>query len=189
MSTTLRRALTHVQISLAAAVVLAVAMVTFSPAPSAQAASRPVGERVVKIAASKAGTPYVYGASGPGAFDCSGFTSWVYARAGKRIPRTSSAQAAAAHRVRAGDARRGDLVFFTSGGRSTTSASTPATTASGTPRVPARASTSSASGPRRTSSAASDARSVVEERAKRASRNHPTSNRSRPLRAVVQRAT
>ena len=117
MSTTFRRALTHVQISLAAAVVLAVAMVTFSPAPSAQAASRPVGERVVKIAASKAGTPYAYGASGPGAFDCSGYTSWVYARAGKRIPRTSSAQAAAAHRVRAADARRGDLVFFTSGGR------------------------------------------------------------------------
>lgn len=72
---------------------------------------------VLRIAASKAGTPYSYGATGPNAFDCSGFTQWVFARAGKSLPRTSAAQAGAVRRVSAGDARPGDLVFFTGGGR------------------------------------------------------------------------
>lgn len=71
---------------------------------------------VLRIAASKAGTPYSYGATGPNAFDCSGFTQWVFNRVGKNLPRTSSAQAGAVRRVSAGDARPGDLVFFTGGG-------------------------------------------------------------------------
>jgi len=73
------------------------------------------GGAVLRIAASKAGTPYSYGATGPGAFDCSGFTQWVFHRVGKNLPRTSSAQAGAVRRVSAGDARPGDLVFFTGG--------------------------------------------------------------------------
>lgn len=63
------------------------------------------------------GVPYVYGGSSPGeGFDCSGFTSYVFAQAGKTIPRTSSEQAAAATPVSGDDLRPGDLIFFSPGG-------------------------------------------------------------------------
>lgn len=70
--------------------------------------------RVIAKARSRAGSPYVYGATGPHAFDCSGLTQWVYGKVGKRLPRTSDAQAGAVRRVR--KPRRGDLVFFHNGG-------------------------------------------------------------------------
>ncbi|WP_446035146.1 C40 family peptidase, partial [Streptomyces olivaceus] len=62
---------------------------------------------------SKIGTPYVYGATGPSSFDCSGLTSWAYAQAGVGIPRTSEAQTGAGTRISSmGDLQVGDLVFF-----------------------------------------------------------------------------
>lgn len=73
-----------------------------------------LGKRAVAKARSRAGSAYRYGATGPRAFDCSGLTQWVYKKLGKRLPRTSSAQAGAVRHVR--HPRRGDLVFFTSGG-------------------------------------------------------------------------
>jgi cell wall-associated NlpC family hydrolase len=61
----------------------------------------------------KIGTPYVYGATGPSSFDCSGFTSWAYAQAGVSIPRTSEAQANYGTRIYSqSDLQVGDLVFF-----------------------------------------------------------------------------
>ena len=64
-------------------------------------------------AQSKIGTPYVYGASGPSSFDCSGLTSWAYGQAGVSIPRTSEAQANYGTRVYSqSDLKVGDLVFF-----------------------------------------------------------------------------
>lgn len=60
----------------------------------------------------KIGTPYVYGASGPGSFDCSGFTSWAYAQAGVSIPRTSQAQAGAGTHLSLSQLQPGDLVIF-----------------------------------------------------------------------------
>ncbi|WP_336112020.1 C40 family peptidase [Streptomyces sp. PTD9-10] len=64
-------------------------------------------------AQSKIGTPYVYGASGPSSFDCSGLTSWAYAQAGVSIPRTSEAQANIGTRISSqSDLKVGDLVFF-----------------------------------------------------------------------------
>ncbi|MFF4576576.1 NlpC/P60 family protein [Streptomyces sp. NPDC001410] len=64
-------------------------------------------------AQSKIGSPYVYGASGPSSFDCSGLTSWAYAQAGVSIPRTSQAQANIGTRISsASDLQVGDLVFF-----------------------------------------------------------------------------
>jgi cell wall-associated NlpC family hydrolase len=65
---------------------------------------------IVGIAKSMFGVPYVYGGSTPSGFDCSGFTSWVYRQAGISIPRTASAQKAAARPV--SSPRPGDLVFF-----------------------------------------------------------------------------
>jgi cell wall-associated NlpC family hydrolase len=59
------------------------------------------------------GSPYVYGASGPSSFDCSGLTSWAYAQAGVSIPRTSEAQANAGTRIYSmSDLKVGDLVLF-----------------------------------------------------------------------------
>jgi cell wall-associated NlpC family hydrolase len=66
----------------------------------------------VRVAAAQAGEPYVYGASGPNAFDCSGFTQYVYRQIGKSIPRTTSAQQAAARPVSRSNARPGDLIFI-----------------------------------------------------------------------------
>ncbi|POX52963.1 hypothetical protein C3489_16820 [Streptomyces sp. Ru71] len=63
-------------------------------------------------AQSKIGSPYVYGASGPSSFDCSGLTSWAYAQAGVSIPRTSQAQANAGMRVSRSELQVGDLVLF-----------------------------------------------------------------------------
>lgn len=57
------------------------------------------------------GTPYVWGGAAPGGFDCSGFTYYVYARMGIRIPRTADVQFAAGRPV-VGDPLPGDLVFF-----------------------------------------------------------------------------
>ena len=63
------------------------------------------------------GIPYVYGGSTPAeGFDCSGFTSYVFAQAGKTIPRTSSQQAAAATPVSGDELRPGDLIFYSPGG-------------------------------------------------------------------------
>jgi cell wall-associated NlpC family hydrolase len=59
------------------------------------------------------GKPYVYGATGPDSFDCSGLTSWAYAQAGVSIPRTSQEQANAGTRIYSeSQLAVGDLVIF-----------------------------------------------------------------------------
>ncbi|MFD5076538.1 NlpC/P60 family protein [Streptomyces sp. NPDC058371] len=64
-------------------------------------------------AQTKLGSPYVYGATGPSSFDCSGLTSWAYAQAGVSIPRTSQEQANAGTRIYSqSDLQVGDLVIF-----------------------------------------------------------------------------
>ena len=65
---------------------------------------------VVNIARGLLGIPYVYGGSTPAGFDCSGFTKYVFGKAGISIPRTASAQQRAATRV--SNPKPGDLVFF-----------------------------------------------------------------------------
>lgn len=63
---------------------------------------------------------YIYGANGPSNYDCSSFTQAAYSKSGIGLPRTSSAQyAAAPTKVPLSQLRRGDLVFSSSnGGRS-----------------------------------------------------------------------
>ncbi|MGP3951023.1 NlpC/P60 family protein [Streptomyces sp. 7N604] len=63
-------------------------------------------------AKSKIGSPYVWGATGPNSFDCSGLTSWAYSQAGVSIPRTSQSQANIGTRLGQGELSPGDLVFF-----------------------------------------------------------------------------
>jgi len=59
------------------------------------------------------GTPYRWGATGPSAFDCSGFLQYVYARTGVALPRTTFAMYNAGRPVPAGEVKPGDMVFFT----------------------------------------------------------------------------
>ncbi|GGO90035.1 hypothetical protein GCM10011584_20910 [Nocardioides phosphati] len=73
-------------------------------------AAAAIGQRIVAAAAAQAGKPYVYGATGPSAFDCSGLTGWAYAAVGIHLPRTSGAQAAVMTRV--SDPMPGDLVYM-----------------------------------------------------------------------------
>ncbi|MCK7636619.1 C40 family peptidase [Corynebacterium pygosceleis] len=73
------------------------------------------GQRVVDAARSKIGSPYVWGATGPNAFDCSGLTSWAYSQVGKHIPRTSYAQAAGGTPVSFNNLQAGDIIAFYSG--------------------------------------------------------------------------
>ncbi len=56
------------------------------------------------------GTPYVFGGSRPGGFDCSGYVQHVFAMIGLHLPRTADAQYDAGHRIAA--MAPGDLVFF-----------------------------------------------------------------------------
>ncbi|AZM62736.1 MULTISPECIES: NlpC/P60 family protein [unclassified Streptomyces] len=68
----------------------------------------------VAAARSALGRPYVWGANGPGGFDCSGLTQWSYAQAGVALPRTSQAQRYAGRRIPLSEARPGDLVVYRS---------------------------------------------------------------------------
>ena len=72
--------------------------------------------RAVRVARNQIGDPYVYGAAGPGAFDCSGLTSFAFGKAGISLPRSSDAQGAHVNRIAKSRMQRGDLMFFHSGG-------------------------------------------------------------------------
>lgn len=61
------------------------------------------------------GTPYVWGATGPKSFDCSGFVGYVYRNFGFHLPRTSSEQSTRGERVNSvSEMQPGDLMFFSS---------------------------------------------------------------------------
>ena len=85
-----------------------------APAPAksepAPAATSSANSDVISIAKQYIGVPYVYGGSTPSGFDCSGFTQYVFAKAGKSLPRVTTAQQAAATPV--SNPQPGDLVFF-----------------------------------------------------------------------------
>ncbi|MFD6140007.1 C40 family peptidase [Promicromonospora sp. NPDC060271] len=66
---------------------------------------------IVSIARQYIGVPYVWAGSTPAGFDCSGFTSYVYAQVGIDLPRTSSEQRYAGTVVSAAEAQPGDLIW------------------------------------------------------------------------------
>jgi len=76
------------------------------------AAPNGTAQAAVDTALAQVGDRYVYGATGPDSFDCSGLTSFAYKAAGVSIPRTSRAQAGFGAAVAKGDLKPGDLVFF-----------------------------------------------------------------------------
>lgn len=75
-----------------------------APGPAAQIA--------VNAALSKLGSRYVWGATGPNTFDCSGLMQWAYAKAGITLPRVARAQALFGQLVLTANLQPGDLVFF-----------------------------------------------------------------------------
>lgn len=75
-------------------------------APTAQAAA------AIAAARSVLGAPYVWGATGPSTFDCSGLTGWAYRQAGVSLPRTSREQWTAGRHVGLGQLAPGDLLFW-----------------------------------------------------------------------------
>ncbi|MCW2857151.1 MAG: NlpC/P60 family protein [Marmoricola sp.] len=88
-----------------------------APAPmTARARAIAFGARVVRIASSRRGSPYVYGGSGPHRFDCSGLTMWTFNRLSRHLPHSAAAQYGRTRHIRARDRRPGDLVFFHDGG-------------------------------------------------------------------------
>lgn len=66
----------------------------------------------VGLAMNELHKPYVSGAAGPDAFDCSGLVQYVYAQLGINLPRVSYAQGAAGTPVSAAEAQPGDLVYY-----------------------------------------------------------------------------
>ncbi|MFJ9642576.1 C40 family peptidase [Streptomyces sp. NPDC101206] len=83
-------------------------------APAAARTRTPTeaGSTALAYATAQIGKPYVWGAEGPGAFDCSGLTSQAWAHAGRAIPRTSQEQWAQLPRVPLDRLRPGDLVVY-----------------------------------------------------------------------------
>jgi peptidoglycan DL-endopeptidase CwlO len=66
----------------------------------------------VSYAMAQVGDAYVYGASGPSAFDCSGLTSMAWAAAGVSLPHSSTAQYSSGPHIATSDLQPGDLVFY-----------------------------------------------------------------------------
>lgn len=75
--------------------------------------TKPTGSGdVVRTAYAYRGAPYRYGGSSRGGFDCSGFTSYVYASKGVRLPHSAAAQFGHGNKVNKSSLKPGDLVFF-----------------------------------------------------------------------------
>ncbi|MFG2944945.1 C40 family peptidase [Streptomyces adustus] len=88
-----------------------------APGAAAAAAAAPDARAAdaVAYAYSKLGSPYVWGATGPNAFDCSGLAQAAYRSAGVSLPRTTYTQIGAGRRISRSELLPGDLVFFYSG--------------------------------------------------------------------------
>jgi peptidoglycan DL-endopeptidase CwlO len=84
-----------------------------APAPAAALASgSAAAQTAVSTAMAQIGDPYVWGAGGPNAFDCSGLTQYAYAAAGIKLPHSSSMQSTMGVPVSRSALQPGDLLFF-----------------------------------------------------------------------------
>jgi peptidoglycan DL-endopeptidase CwlO len=67
---------------------------------------------MLRAAVSRVGMPYVWGAAGPGSFDCSGLVQWSFRQAGVVMPRVAADQARTGPAVGVSQLRPGDLLFY-----------------------------------------------------------------------------
>lgn len=88
---------------------------TGTGAPTSPPSDGSRAARAVSFAYGAIGKPYVWGATGPGSFDCSGLTQAAWRAAGVSLPRTTYTQINAGQRVSRDQLAPGDLVFFYSG--------------------------------------------------------------------------
>ncbi|MCX5082538.1 C40 family peptidase [Streptomyces sp. NBC_00401] len=70
------------------------------------------GKKAVAFATGQLGKPYVWGAEGPGSYDCSGLTSQAWSAARRPIPRTSQEQWKQLKHIAVKDMRPGDLIIY-----------------------------------------------------------------------------
>ncbi len=84
---------------------------TAKPQASTQSNSS-VAQTVVSAAQSQVGKPYVWGATGPNAYDCSGLVQYAYSQAGKNVGRTTYQQAGAGQHVAVSQAQAGDILMW-----------------------------------------------------------------------------
>lgn len=70
------------------------------------------GNQVAAYTHNFIGSPYVWGAMGPKAFDCSGLTAFVYGKVGISLPHYTGSQFSMGSSVQRNDLKPGDLVFF-----------------------------------------------------------------------------
>ena len=75
-------------------------------------ASSDAAQIAVDTAMAQRGKPYVWAASGPGSYDCSGLTAYAYKAAGISLPHSSALQSRMGQAVSRADLQPGDLVFF-----------------------------------------------------------------------------
>ncbi|HEX3258404.1 MAG TPA: NlpC/P60 family protein [Pseudonocardia sp.] len=84
-----------------------------APKPAAAPATgSSVGARALALAKGKLGAPYVWGAAGPSAFDCSGLIVWAYKQLGVSLPHSSATLSTMGTPVSKAALQPGDLVFF-----------------------------------------------------------------------------
>ena len=85
---------------------------------SSGSSSTAVRDQIISFAQTKLGSPYVWGATGPNSFDCSGFVGYVFKKAANvNLPRVSSSQATFKPRISSMNMTKGDLVFFETTGK------------------------------------------------------------------------
>jgi peptidoglycan DL-endopeptidase CwlO len=71
-----------------------------------------LGERALRAALSQRGKPYVWGAAGPNAYDCSGLVMWAYAQVGVHLDHFTGDQYNEGEHISRSQLRPGDLIFF-----------------------------------------------------------------------------
>lgn len=69
-------------------------------------------EKMIDYAKKFLGVPYIYGGTGDGGFDCSGYTQYILGRYGYNISRSARYQYTDAEPIKISEAKKGDLVFF-----------------------------------------------------------------------------
>ncbi|CAG7600444.1 C40 family peptidase [Actinacidiphila bryophytorum] len=85
---------------------------TSTPPASTTPANASVADKAIAFARAQLGDPYVWGATGPNSWDCSGLTQAAYKAAGVTLPRTTGDQVNVGTRVSESDMQPGDLIFF-----------------------------------------------------------------------------
>jgi len=105
--------MTHKSFARIFAALLLLVMLSAAVPAAAATTNGTKGEQVIRVALQYLGRPYVFGARGTRAFDCSGFTRYVYQRVtGKTLPHSAALQTRYGRQISKGNLQRGDLIFF-----------------------------------------------------------------------------